>query len=480
MVNRPHQGRPKTRTASAAGKIGSTPSTKGLMSLSPISESLEQRTLRKVTVRIVPFVVALYFVNYLDRTNLGIAKADISRDLQLSATMFGLAAGIFFIGYLLVEIPSNLALERFGARRWLARIAVSWGIVAAAIGFAPNAHALLALRFLLGVAEAGLFPGVIFYLSCWFPRAHRARVVAMFMLASPIAAAVGTPLAAWLIQTGDGAFGLAGWRFMMVAVGLPAVVLGVICWFYLTDTPTDAHWLAPDERQWLVDTLAAEQRQISDGFDFPLRRALTSPRIWALAIVYFGIAYGLYALSFFLPSIISGFRKSFGMTLSIVQVGLITSVPYVFAAVAMYLWSRHADRRREHVWHVAIPLAVGGAAIPLALYLHSPLLVMIPVTITAIGVFSAIPSFWALPSRFLTGAAAAGGIGLINSVGNLGGFVAPYATGALADLTGSEKAGMWAVGAVMIAAAVLVVGLRATPNPDRSAGSTLGPNPPVS
>lgn len=459
-----------------------TPSSTSLvgdkLSVASISQpSLEQRTLRKVTIRIVPFVVALYFVNYLDRTNLGIAKADISRDLQLSATMFGLAAGIFFLGYLLVEIPSNLALERFGARRWLARIAVSWGIVAAAIGFAPNAHTLLALRFLLGVAEAGLFPGVIFYLSRWFPHAYRARVVALFMLASPIAAAVGTPLAAWLIETGEGAFGLAGWRFMMIAVGIPAVLLGIICWFYLTDHPADAHWLAPDERQWLIDVLAAEQREISGGFHFPLRRVLTSPRIWALAMVYFGIAYGLYALSFFLPSIVSGFQKTFGMTLSIVQVGLITSIPYLFAAVAMYLWSLHADHRREHVWHVAIPLAVGGLAIPIALYLNSPLLVMIPVTITAMGVFSAIPSFWALPSRFLTGVAAAGGIGLINSVGNLGGFVAPYATGALSDLTGSEKAGMWAVGAVMLAAAGLVVALRATPDRGRPAGSTLGANP---
>ena len=432
--------------------------------------SLEQRTLRKVTIRIVPFVVALYFVNYLDRTNLGIAKTDISRDLQMSATMFGLAAGIFFIGYLLVEIPSNLALERFGARRWLARIAVSWGIVAAAIGFAPNAHTLLALRFLLGVAEAGLFPGVIFYLSRWFPYAHRARIVALFMLGSPIAAAVGTPLAAWLIQTGDGAIGLAGWRVMMIAVGLPADILGVICRFYLTDQPADANWLKPDERQWLVDVLAAEHEQIAGDFHFPLRRVLTSPRIWALAVVYFGIAYGLYALSFFLPSIITGFRKTFGVTLSIVQVGLITSIPYGFAALTMYLWSRHADYRREHVWHVAIPLALGGVAIAFALYLHSPLLVMIPVTITAMGVFSAIPSFWALPSRFLTGAAAAGGIGLINSVGNLGGFVAPYVTGSLADLTGSEKAGMWAVGAVMVAAAALVVMLRATPSSRRHGG----------
>jgi len=425
------------------------------------TRALESRTLRRVSVRIVPFVMALYFVNYLDRTNLGIARSHISAELQLSATMFGLAAGIFFIGYVLVEIPSNLALERFGARRWLARIAVSWGIVAAAIGFAPNAATLLVLRFLLGVAEAGLFPGVIFYLTRWFPHAHRARIVALFMMASPIAAAVGTPLAAWLIENGEGVWGLSGWRFMMITVGLPAVILGVICWFYLTDRPADANWLPPDERRWLVDVLAEEEREVGSHFNYPLRRALTSPRIWALAMVYFGIAYGLYALAFFLPSIIADMKQ-----LSIVQIGLITAIPYSCAAVAMYLWSRHADRRREHVWHVAVPLAVGGAAIPAALYLGSPVLALVPMIITAAGVYSAIPSFWALPSRFLTGAAAAGGIGLINSVGNLGGFVAPYATGALNDATGTDRAGLWAIGAVMVAAAGLVVALRAAPRPD--------------
>ena len=425
------------------------------------TRALESRTLRRVSIRIVPFVMALYFVNYLDRTNLGIARSHISAELQLSATMFGLAAGIFFIGYVLVEIPSNLALERFGARRWLARIAVSWGIVAAAIGFAPNAATLLVLRFLLGVAEAGLFPGVIFYLTRWFPHAHRARIVALFMMASPIAAAVGTPLAAWLIENGEGVWGLSGWRFMMITVGLPAVILGIICWFYLTDRPADANWLPPDERRWLVDVLAEEEREVGSHFHYPLRRALTSPRIWALAMVYFGIAYGLYALAFFLPSIIADMKQ-----LSIVQIGLITAIPYSCAAVAMYLWSRHADRRREHVWHVAVPLAVGGAAIPAALYLGSPVLALVPMIITAAGVYSAIPSFWALPSRFLTGAAAAGGIGLINSVGNLGGFVAPYATGALNDATGTDRAGLWAIGAVMVAAAGLVVALRAAPRPD--------------
>lgn len=433
------------------------------MSVSPVHNPLESSTLRAVTVRLVPLLMALYFVNYLDRTNLGIAKAEVSADLQLSATMFGLASGIFFIGYVLVEVPSNLALVRFGARRWLARIAVSWGVVAVAIAFSPNAHVLVALRFLLGVAEAGLFPGVVFYLSQWFPAAYRARVVGVFMLAVPVASAIGTPLAAWLIQTGHGVFGLAGWRFMMVCVGMPAVLLGVVCWFYLTDRPSNAHWLTDDQRGWLVATLAIEERKVTSEYHYPLRRTLTSPRVWALAVVYFGVAYGLYALAFFLPSIVAGFRKTFGLQLSLIEVGLITAIPYVFGAFAMFGWSRHADRTREHVWHVAIPLFVGGLAIPVALYLTNPIMVMVLIIIAAMGIFAALPVFWALPSRFLAGAAAAGGIGLINSVGNLGGFAAPYATGALADLTGTNKAGMWAVGMIMMLGGALVVWLRATP-----------------
>lgn len=441
----------------------------------PASErvmDLETRTVRRVTVRLVPLLMALYFVNYLDRTNLGIAKAEVSADLQLSATMFGLASGIFFIGYVLVEVPSNLALARFGARRWLARIAVSWGIVAVALGFAPNATTLLVLRFLLGVAEAGLFPGVVFYLSQWFPAAHRARMVGVFMLAIPIASALGTPLAAWLIQAGHGvAFGLAGWRFMMICVGLPAVILGVICWFYLTDRPQDAHWLTAAQRRWLVDTLAEEHRATAARHHYPLRRTLTSPRVWALALAYFGIVYGLYALAFFLPSIIAGVNQTFGVRLSLIQVGLITAVPYLFAAAAMFFWSRHADRSREYVWHVALPLILGGLTIPVALYLRHPVAVMVPVTFAAIGIYSALPVFWALPSKFLTGAAAAGGIGLINSLGNLGGFAAPYTTGALADLTGSNRSGMWVIGVVMTACAVLVVALRAAPSPDLRAES---------
>ncbi len=435
---------------------------------------IEAQTLRRVTIRLVPLLMALYFVNYLDRTNLGIAKAEVSADLQLSATMFGLASGIFFIGYVLVEVPSNLALVRFGARRWLARIAVSWGIVAVALGFAPNAATLLVLRFLLGVAEAGLFPGVVFYLSQWFPAAYRARVVGVFMLAIPVASAIGTPLAAWLIETGHGVFGLAGWRFMMICVGLPAVLLGVVCWFHLTDRPADARWLTGAQRRWLTETLAAEHHDTAARHRYPLRRTLRSPRVWALAVVYFGIAYGLYALAFFLPSIVAGFKQTFGVQLSLIQVGLITAVPYTVAAVAMFFWSRHADRRHEYVWHVALPLALGGLAIPVALYLRHPVAVMVPVTLAAVGIYSALPVFWALPSKFLTGTAAAAGIGLINSLGNLGGFAAPYATGALSDATGSNRAGMWAVGAVMAGCAALVVALGSAPPP--SAGDAA-PSP---
>ena len=418
------------------------------MSVSPNAESAGGADTSGVsTVRLVPLLMALYFVNFLDRTNLGIAKAEISADLQLSATMFGLASGIFFIGYVLVEVPSNLALVRFGARRWLARIAVSWGIVAVAIAFAPNASTLLVLRFLLGVAEAVLFPGHRVLsepvVPGRLPGPRRRRLHAGRPHRLRGRNAIGS------LADSNRARGLRIGRL---------AVHGDLCGTARGDSRRGllvlSHRPAPPTRTgcrthsgigW-SRSCAEEHRQISNTYDFPLRRALTSPRVWALALVYFGIAYGLYALAFFLPSIVAGFKKTFGVQLSLIEVGLITAVPYLFGAASMFLWSRHADRTREHVWHVAIPLLMGGLAIPVALYLRHPIAVMVPVTIAAMGIFAALPVFWALPSRFLAGAAAAGGIGLINSLGNLGGFAAPYATGALNDLTGTNKAGMWAVG----------------------------------
>ncbi|GAB2763902.1 MFS transporter [Amycolatopsis magusensis] len=421
------------------------------------------RVLRKVALRLMPFLCLLYFVNYLDRVNLAFAApAGMNEELGLTATVFGFASGIFFLGYLLLEVPSNLALHRFGARRWMARIMITWGVVATVMAFVPNATTLVVLRFLLGVAEAGFFPGIILYLTFWFPAAQRAKAVAMFMAAVPISSAVGSTVSGLLISGGDGVFGLSGWRFMFLVEGVPAILLAFVTWFYLTDRPEKAKWLTESERTWLASTLDAEKANTEQKHHWPLRKALTHPRILALAFVYFGIAYGLYALGFFLPTIIAGFKQQFGVQFSITETGLITAIPYVVGAVVMVLWARHGDRTGERTWHVALPMLVGGAAIPVALYLGNPVLAMVAVTICATGVCSALPTFWALPSSFLSGAAAAGGIAMINSLGNISGFAAPYITGWLKDATGSQRTGLWAVGLCMIAAAgvAIVLGKR--------------------
>lgn len=427
---------------------------------------LGQRTVRKVARRLVPFMGLLYFVNFLDRTNIGFAKLTMSEDLGLSETMYGVAAGVFFIGYLLLEVPSNLALVKFGARRWMARIMITWGVVASAMAFVPNAETLYVLRFLLGVAEAGFFPGMIFYLTYWFPRRERAKITAMFMVAIPVSSVLGAPISTAIIQYGDGFLGLDGWRLMFLFEGIPAILLAFVTWFYLTDRPAKASWLAEDERAWLTKTMQAEQEHTAKRFHWPLRRSLTNPRILALAVVYFGVVYGLYALSFFLPTIVAGFSETFNTDFSLVQTGLIVAVPYLIGTVAMVLWSRHSDRTQERVWHTSGPIALGAVSIPVALYLGSPFAVMVAVSVTAIGIFSALPVFWSLPSAFLVGAGAAGGIALINSLGNLSGFAAPYITGALSDATGDNKSGLWVVGGAMMISAVLALVLRAAPAPD--------------
>ncbi|MEO7374262.1 MAG: MFS transporter [Terrimesophilobacter sp.] len=427
--------------------------------------TLRRRTIRKVAWRLSPFLGLLYFINYLDRVNIGFAAPHgMNEALGFTASTFGLASGLFFVGYLILEVPSNLALHRFGARRWIARIMVSWGIVATIMAFVPNAGTMYLLRFLLGVAEAGFFPGIILYLTFWFPKRERAKAVALFMVAVPLSSAIGSPLSAWLITQGHRLlFELDGWRFMFLVEGLPAIIVGVVCWFYLTDRPADATWLLDDERQWLRAEMDAEQASTAAHFHFSIRQSLTQGRIWALAFVYFGIVYGLYAVSFFLPTIIAGFKEQFHTDFSVLQQGFIVAIPFLFGCFSMYFWARHGDKTGERVWHVAIPTIVGGIAIPIALYLSSPFAAMVAVTICTMGICAALPTFWPLPSLFLSGAAAAAGIALINSVGNTAGFLGPYITGWLADLTGTQQAGMWVVGFAMVAAGVVVVALKATP-----------------
>jgi ACS family tartrate transporter-like MFS transporter len=439
-------------------------------------DQLQQQVIRKVARRLIPVMCLLYFINYLDRTNVGFAALTMNKDIGLTTTMYGLGAGLFFIGYFLFEVPSNLALHRFGARLWITRIVVTWGVVAAAMAFVQGPHSFYGLRVLLGIAEAGFFPGMILYLTYWFPRRDRARMTSLFYMALPLSTVLGAPLSTLLMRHGDGVFGFAGWRFMYLVEGLAAVLLGFVAYRFLTDRPETARWLSPDERRWLTDTIAAEDAGTDGGRRRSVARTLVNPRVLALALAYFGIVFGLYSIGFFLPQMIEGFQQQFGTQFSIVEVGLVTAVPYAVATVAMLLWSRHSDRTGERVWHVALPAFLGAAAVAVSLHLGSPLLIMAGITVTAVGIFSAVPTLWQLPSAFLTGTAAAAGIGLINSIGNLSGFVGPYLTGWLKDLTGSFQAGMLVVASCMALSGLTVLALAArtrTRQPAHKAGGDL-------
>ncbi|WP_200938332.1 MFS transporter [Aeromicrobium sp. Root472D3] len=421
---------------------------------------MADRVMRKVAFRLIPFLGVAYFLNYIDRTNISFAKLTMSEDLGLTESMYGLASGLFFAGYILLEVPSNLALHKFGARRWIARILVSWGLVAALMAFVPNAGSLYVLRILLGIAEAGFFPGIMLYLMFWFPRAVRVRLVGVFMVALPLSSALGSPISATIIQHMDGFLGLEGWRVMFLMEGIPTVLLGIVAWFYLTDRPKDAAWLTADERTWLDARITAEHEQTADSGHVSVRSSLRNGTVWALGLVYFGIGYGLFAISFFLPTIVAGFAETFDTTFSIAQNGLIVAVPFTLGAIALLLWSRHSERTGERIWHVIIPTAVAAVSIPIAMYMDSPLATMAVISVTAIGIFSALPVFWYLPTTFLSGAGAAAGIALVNTIGASAGLVAPWLTGRLLDVTGSSRAGLWVVGIMMGMAVVVLLALR--------------------
>ncbi|OCC05847.1 MFS transporter [Labrys sp. WJW] len=416
---------------------------------------VERSAIRKATWRLAPFLGLMFFINFLDRTAISFAGPHgLTKDLGLTATQFGFAAGIFFIGYILLEIPSNLALHKFGGRRWLARIMVTWGIVSVLFTWVSGVTELYVLRFLLGIAEAGFFPGAILYLSTWVPSRHRANILALFYIAQPMTTVIGAPLASSLIQA-HGFFGLEGWRIMFFGVSIPAILVGIVTWFYLPDSPKDAKWLSAEEKAWLTGELAREDSTKREPHNGSIGAALSSGRVWILALIYFGMIYGLYALAFFLPTIVSGFEAKFATKFTVFQAGLVIAVPYLPAAIALYLWSRDATKRGVRAWHIGIPALVGAVSIPLALYMPSPETTVACITVTACAIFSALPNFWSLPGRFLSGAAAAAGIALINTIGNVAGFAAPYVTGAVKDYTGLYQAPMIIVGAFMLLSAIL-------------------------
>jgi ACS family tartrate transporter-like MFS transporter len=423
------------------------------MANAPDASPHEAQVLRKAALRLVPFLGLLYFVAYLDRVNVGYAALTMNRDIGLSAAAYGLGAGIFFIGYFLFEVPSNLILEKVGARRWIARIMITWGVLSAAMALVTGPTSFYVVRFLLGVAEAGFFPGMILYLTYWFPAEQRGRIVAMFMLAIPISSVVGAPVSTALLDTS--VFGLKGWQTMFLLEGAPAILMGVAVLLWLADKPATAKWLNPEER---VVLQAAVDRDAADHEHHHLHglgAALKSPRLWRFAFVYFGVVMGLYGLGFWLPQIVKGFGG-----LSNQQTGLITAAPYLLAAVVMYLWGRHSDRTGERTWHFVIPAGVAAAGFLIASQLADPVAQFAALTMAAIGVNAALPMFWALPTRFLRGAAAAGGIAMINSVGNLAGYLGPSVMGVLRERTGGYGAGLLALAASLAVAALLAVELR--------------------
>ncbi|MGP3683211.1 MFS transporter [Streptomyces sp. IBSNAI002] len=424
------------------------------------SHPIVSGVVRKAAFRVLPLLGALATMNFLDRANVGFAALRMNADIGLSATAFGLGAGLFFIGYFFFEVPSNLFLHRFGARRWIARIALTWGVIASCQAFVDSPVAFFIVRFLLGAAEAGFFPGMVLYLTYWFPRRHRARIMSLLLLALPAASVIGAPVSTLIMEHGQGFLGFdAGWRTMFFLEGLPSILLAIACWVFLPDRPDTANWLSPEERQTLADSIKTEDRRWVP--DPPgLRRSLRDARVLLLCAVYFGVVYGLYALTFFLPQVIAGFEGGFGTKLSLVEVGLVTAIPSVCGAVAMLWNARRSDRTGERVFHLAVPSFVGAVGVACSLYLQSPYLAVIGLSLCTAGVLAALPVFWQVPAGFLGGVGAAGGFALINSCGNLSGFVAPFVTGWLKDGTGDFHAGMWTVAACMTMAAVLTVVFR--------------------
>jgi ACS family tartrate transporter-like MFS transporter len=414
------------------------------------------RTRRKVLWRIMPFLMVCYFISYLDRSNISFAGPNgMNETLGLTATTFGLASGVFFAGYLLLEIPSNLALHRFGARTWIARILLSWGLLASLTAFVQDATQLYVLRVLLGIAEAGFGPGILLYLTYWFVQKDRAQAFALFLIGIPLSSVIGAPLATALIQWGNGLFfGLEGWRFMILMTGLPAIALGVMCYLYLTDRPSQAKWLSDEERTLLVHDLAKEEGTYAQH---KLREVLLNRKVWLLGLGYLGMLFGLYAISFFLPTIIAAFQQTFGVKYSIFEIGLLTGIPYGFATIFTILWSMHSRYKNEVAGHVAVSALMGAAGVIIAVWATSPVVTLAGISLTAMGVCSGIPLYFGLPTKFLTGVGAAAGLALINVIGNAGGFGGPFIFGWLRDLTGTTSAGMYVIAGFFVLCAVIAL-----------------------
>lgn len=422
------------------------------------SARMEDVVVRTLTWRLVTFLFLLYIVAYLDRINLGFAALQMQQQLGFTDAVYGFGAGVFFAGYFLFQVPSNLVLERVGARRWIAVLMILWGIISASMASVTSVRSFYALRFLLGAAEAGFFPGVILYLKNWFPARARARTVARFMTAAPLSGVVGGPLSGALLGLHHKA-GLAGWQWMFLLEGIPAIVLGAVVWAYLVDRPALAHWLTEEQREWLQQTLLAEANASPESESNALA-AFRMGRIWILALVYFGVNTVSYGVSMWLPNLI----KSLG-GMSNFTIGVLSAIPYVAAAITMVFVGLSSDRSGERRWHAAVPAFAGALAIGLAGGTTSLATAVALVSVAVVGVFSMMGPFWAMPTALLSATSAAAGIAFINSVGNLGGFFGPYIIGLVRTSTGQFRGGLLVVAGALAMSGALVLTVKLSRKP---------------
>lgn len=443
---------------------------------SPIDESpaRHRQVIARVIRRLIPFAFLCYVVAYIDRVNVGFAASVLQKDLSLTDTQFGQGAGLFFLGYCLFEVPSNLILERVGARRWIARILIGWGIASMGMMFVRDAWSFYIARIILGIAEAGFFPGIVLYLTYWVPAADRARTGALFMMAAPVAIIVGAPVSNALLQL-DGWLGLHGWQWLFLLEGVPAVVLGLFALRALTDRPRDAEWLSDEDRAWLTRTMDAERALRAATGHTSIARSLRSGRVWLLCSVYFLNTVVTYGIFLWLPKMLTeaaGGRQSFGLS-------LLTALPFAAALVAMFLVGRHSDRTGERKFHVAACTLTAAAGLVLAVMFRGNLwLVVLSFTLSQVGQRSVQGVFWAIPPIFLGGTAAAACIGLINAIGNLGGYVGPSVMGVLRDATGTYSRGLLVLAAALVIETIIVVSLR-LPKRDPGVTTERGGQPPA-
>lgn len=432
-----------------------------------MNDALEARTMAKVSRRLLPYAVIGYFIAYLDRVNLSFAALEMNKELGFSATVYGAGAGMFFLSYFLLETPSNLIMVRMGARRWLARIMITWGLISGAMAFVSGETSFYVIRFLFGAAEAGFFPGIMYFLTLYFPAKYRGHMVGVFMAASPVSAVIGAPVSTLILGVPP-VLGLHGWQLIFILEAIPALILGVATLYYLQDSPAEAHWLDDAERTWLVTRQAAERRQREAVQSLSVMQVLFNPRVLTLGIAAFSIAYSIYGIVYFLPQIV----KQFGLTN--MQTGLVSAIPFAVGAIGMIWYGRRSDRLLERRSHTSIALIICALGLMATAVTPNPTIRLVALSVASFGAFAVLPVFWSMPTSFLSGAAAAAGVAYINSLANIAGFIGPFVMGWIKDRTGSFDGGLLVIGCVCAAGAIATLCVEhdsaLEANPERAAG----------